>query len=152
MSKGAFIERDGGFFPMDDDGREIMTASKGKRVMLSVHVPRNIVHHRLLFYLINMLCEGGAWKGDREDLLDYLKIATRHVSTIIDPATGEVFYKTKSISFESMDQAAFRRFFDRAVFIACERLLPGQDGEALRDEINVAVEGDIGEQNYRSAA
>lgn len=127
---------------MDADGREIVAAAKGKRVMLNVHVARNIRHHRLLFYLISKLMDSGAWDGTKDGLLDYIKIATHHVSTLVGP-DGRTYFVPQSIAFESLDQAAFRRFFDRAVYVVCERLLPGYDWEALRDEITDAIDGNL---------
>lgn len=142
MSKAAFIERDGAFWPMDADGREIIASTKGKRCMVNVHVPRNLRHHRLFFYLVQKLLDGGAWHGTKESFEDYIKIATHHVRTVIEPGSGKVYFIPDSIDFASMDQPKFRRFFDRAIYVVCERLVPGQNWEALRDEIIEAVDGD----------
>ncbi len=143
MTKAAFAKINGALVPMDADGREFMAALiEGKRVMVSVHVARNVRHHRLLFGLMKMLTDGGAWQGNAEDLLDYLKIAARLVKTVVG-ADGQVYHVPQSIAFESMDQVAFNRFFERAVYVVCERLLPAQNWEALRDEIIEAVDGDV---------
>lgn len=143
MAKAAFMKRSGALVPMDNDGREMMAAMKeGRHVMVAVHTPRNVRHHRLLFLLMEMLIDGGAWGGSKDDLLDYLKIAARHVKTIIG-ADGKTYFVPRSIDFESMDQASFTRFFDRCLYVVCERLLPGQDWQALREEIATAAEGDL---------
>lgn len=146
MSRAAFIERNGGLYPMDADGEEIIKAMAGKKAMVNVHVPRNIRHHRLLFCLMKKLMDGGAWSGSKDDLLDYLKIATHLVRTLIDPADGKTYFVPESINFESMDQVAFARWFERVVYVVCQRLLPGHDWEELRDEIIDAVDGDLGQR------
>ena len=145
MSKAAFIERDGGLFPLDDDGREMVAAVKGKRVMVTAHAPRNLQHHRLLFALLRRICESGAWQGDEEGLLEWLKIGTHHVRTVVGP-DGKVYYVPESINFESMSQDKFRRFFDRAVYLICSRLLDREDWKWLRDEVSDAVDGGLTER------
>jgi len=145
MSKAAFMERDGGLFPMDNDGREMVAAVKGKRVMASFHAPRNIRHHRLLFALLRRVSESGAWQGDEDTLLDWLKIGTHLVRTVVGP-DGKVYYVPQSIAFESMSQDRFRAWFDRAIWLICTRLLGREDWEWLRDEISEAVDGGLTER------
>lgn len=143
MAKAAFIKRNGVLVPMDEDGRDLVAAMKdGRQVMVNVHPARSPRHHRLLFALLKLLVDGGAWQGDRDDLLDYLKIATHLVRTIVG-ADGTVYHVPKSIAWESMDQAAFARWFDRAIYVVCARLVPGQDWQALRDEIIESVDGPL---------
>jgi hypothetical protein len=91
------------------------------------------------------LIDGGAWGGSKDDLLDYLKIAARHVKTIVG-ADGKVHYVPLSIAFESLDQVAFNRIFDRFLYVVCESLLPGEDWEKLRDEIVKAADGDLSQR------
>lgn len=148
MTKAAFIERGGGLFPLDADGQEMVQAVKGKRVMVSAHAPRNLQHHRLLFALLRRICEAGAWDGTEETLLEWLKIGTSLVRTVVGP-DGKVYYVPDSISFESMSQDKFRRFFDRAVYLICSRLLGREDWEWLRDEVVEAVDGGLTEQAIR---
>lgn len=141
MAKAAFIARDGGFFPLDADGREMVAASRqNKPVMIHSHPARNPGHHRLLFALIRTMIEGGVWEGDEESLLDYIKYGVGHVRTSLGP-NGAVHTVPKSINYESMDQAAFRRFFDRACWLICHRLLRSDDWEALRDELVEMIDG-----------
>ncbi|MES0207881.1 DUF1367 family protein [Mesorhizobium sp. M0028] len=128
--------------PCDADGLEMLLAMKrGKEVLTEIHTPRNVRHHRMLFLLMRHVIDGGAWEGDEETLLDWIKYAVGHVKTSIDHL-GKVHYVPKSIAFVSMDQAAFLRFFERAVFAICHRLLDDAEGwEKLRDEIIEIVDG-----------
>lgn len=127
--------------PADDDGRELVASLKSmKDVMVDVHSPRNGRHHRLYFYLSKKLIDGGAWDGDQDALLEWMKYATGHIRTSIDHR-GNVHTVPRSIAFESMDQAQFTRWFNRVLFVICERLLPGKDWQELRDEVVEAVDG-----------
>lgn len=117
--------------PMDEDGQLLLAAWKiGKRVMVDVHVPRNPGHHRLMFAIFKMLADAGVWEGDMDAFLDWAKYATGWVRVTIDHR-GEAHTVPKSIAFESMDQTAFRDFFDRLMAAISERLLGG-DGDNMR--------------------
>ncbi|MBB3997250.1 DUF1367 family protein [Aureimonas pseudogalii] len=127
--------------PTDEDGRDMVRALKSmKDVIVDVHAARNPRHHRMLFLLFKKLEDGGAWEGDMDSLLDWMKFATGHVRTVIDH-NGQVHTVPKSIAFESMDQAQFSRWFSRVLFVICERLLQGHSWEALRDEIVEVTDG-----------
>jgi len=109
--------------PLDDEGLELLKSMKvGREVIAEIHSPRNPRHHRLLFVLRRRIIDGGAWEGDAEGLLDWIKYATGHVRTSVDH-NGNVHYTPKSIAFASMGQDKFNRFFDRAVYAICHRLL-----------------------------
>ena len=146
MTKASFIKRNGGLFPTGRDGEELLREwADGKECMVKVHVPRNIRHHRLLFALLNTIVDSGAWDGTTETLLDWCKIGTGHVRTIVGP-DGKTYFVPKSIKFESMAQDKFSRWFDRVIWLICDRLLDGQNWEGLRDEIYTAVDGGLSDQ------
>ena len=139
--------------PVTDEGRDQIAALQAdKQVMVHIHAPRNVRHHRMLFTLLNRIVEGGAWDGTPDTLLTWLKIRTGHIDTHIDAATGQAYFIPKSIAFESMAQDVFSRWFDRAVFLIAQHLLDGADWEALRDEIVTIVDGDQGRQAKEIAA
>jgi hypothetical protein len=141
MSKAVFVKRDGVLRPVDDQGLDILCSLKeGREVMVHIHAARNPRQHRLLFALLKMAIDGGAWEGDTDSLLDYIKFGVGHTRTSIDPA-GKVHIVPKSINYESMAQDAFRKFFDRAVWLVCHRLLANDNWELLRDEIVETVDG-----------
>jgi hypothetical protein len=146
MTKAAFIKRDGALWPMDDDGRELMASLRNDRqVVVNVHAPRNIRHLRLYFHLLNRVVKSGAWAGDKDTLEDWIKIGVHHVRIVVGP-DGKAHYVPKSIAVESMPQDEFRRFFDRAIYLICSKLLGREDWEWLRDEISEAVDGGLTER------
>lgn len=133
--------------PSTDEGREIIGAMKfGDEVMMHVHVPRNPKHHRMLFVLLRKVIDAGAWGDDQEALLDWVKMRCGLVERRVDAVTGNLYYRMKSISFESMGQEKFSRFFDRAVWHLSTKLLDNDDWQALRDEVAEIVDGDYGRQ------
>lgn len=151
MTKAAFIKVHGALVPNETEAILLMQAwPDGKELMVSLHVPRNIRHHRLLFALLNEVIEGGAWDGDTDDLLDWCKYGTSYVRTAVGP-DGQVHMVPKSINFESMPQDKFSRWFDRVIWLVCDRLLAGHDWEALRADIYIAIDGDLPER-LRNAA
>ena len=157
MSKAAFMKYGSILAPIDQEGRDIMDAlQNGKSVMVYVHPARNVRHHRMLFALLKKITEGGAWDGDTDSLLVWLKVHTRLVDTVILD-DGRVVYVPRSIAFESMSQDKFARWFDRAVYIISTRLLESEDWEGLRDGIVEIVDGEQGrrakelDERYRAA-
>lgn len=139
-----------GFIPMDDDGLEIVQAAtkSGKPVMISVHTARNTKHHRLLFAVFQKLVEGGVIDWDVDRFIDWAKSAAGLVETWWDHK-GRVQYRPKSISFESMSQDQFTRFFDRVIYQIFRRLLGDGRSEgwkAFRDEIVEMIDGDLGKR------
>jgi hypothetical protein len=145
MSKAVFTHEKLGpshvLAPVDEEGCELLEAlPTGKQVMVDVHAARNPKHHRLLFALFRMLMDGGAWEGDKDELLDRCKYAVGLVDWKIDHK-GKSWPVPRSIAFESMDQVSFNKFFDRVCYYVAQNLLGGEDWIALRDEIVNAVEG-----------
>lgn len=146
MTKATFIKQGIVLAPCDEDGREIMAAIKdGRQVIVHVHTARNPRHHRQLFLLLRKCIDAGAWEGDEESLLTWLKIGTGLVDTALGP-NGKPYYIPRSIAFESMAQDRFARWYDRAVFLISTRLLENDNWEALRDEIAEIVDGDLGKR------
>jgi hypothetical protein len=156
VTKAAFIVVQTGkgraLFPVDTDGDDVLAALKlEKPVIVHVHAARNPGHHRMLFAVFDLLRDSGAWEADMDGLLEWMKYATHLVRTSIDHK-GNVHVLPKSIAFESMAQDEFKRWFDRVIFVICQRLLPNYDGgwQALRDSIIEIVEGDL-QQRYNEA-
>lgn len=146
------MKRDGILRPVDDDGLEILINLKeDQQVMVNIHAARNPRQHRLLFALIKMVIDGGAWDGDTDSLLEYIKYGVGHVRTSIDP-DGVVHTVPASIKYESMPQDKFNRFFDRAVWLISSRLLANDNWEGIRDDVIEAVDGGLTERAKEYAA
>ena len=122
---------------------EVMQKWKiGDVVAATVRRPRSIQHHRKLFAMLNLVWEGSAIQDTYPSvdcLLDALKHAMGHVETFRS-IHGDVLMKPKSISFESMPQDEFNRFYDQAVEIIIQRLVPHLNREDLEARVMEMVQ------------
>jgi hypothetical protein len=106
-------------------------------VKIQVSIPRNVRHHRMFFALINIV-----WQAQREprafptreSLLDALKIATGHVREVVD-LQRRTHIVPDSIAFGRMDQIQFKEFFDSAINVILERILPGVGKKELEQQV-----------------
>lgn len=106
-------------------------------VKIQLSIPRNVRHHRMFFALINLVFEAQREPRQfptREALLDALKIAIGHVREVRG-IRGETYIVPDSISFGRMDQLQFREFFDSAVRVILEKILPGVERRDLEQQI-----------------
>lgn len=138
-----FIKRGKALIPADIQAEEwLNAASDGKEVLMSGRRPRNPRFHRLAFALMRLVMENdpeNRWLTEN-DLLEDLKKATRHVETHINGFTGVVEVRTRSISFASMDEFAFSRWFARAIYVLATEIL-NTVPDKLRDEVLQMVDG-----------
>lgn len=54
----------------------------GRQVIVEVRTARNPAHLRKFFKMLAMVVDSGAWDGDVESLLDWVKIRVGHVNRI----------------------------------------------------------------------
>lgn len=98
----------------------------GTPVKVKVTVPRNIKHHRKFFALLNLVFDSQPEPkmfATVDGLLDALKIATGHVREFRD-LHGNMHIVPSSISIGAMDQLKFEEFYNQAVNVILERVLP----------------------------
>ncbi len=136
-----------------EDGQAIedmASIKEGQRVKAVVTMPRNLRHHRLFFAMLHIILEAQPEPrtfGTEKELLETIKVAVGHIEpfyksvAVRNPETGKMEWtlirewKGAPIDFASMDQSEFRNFFDRAVSVILERILPNCPREGLEDEI-----------------
>lgn len=141
--KGTFVRYHNVLRPADEDGDEALRAMKeGQEVVVDVSPSRNPKFHRLFFKLLKLFVDNSDMFSSIDDALVAVKVACGEVETWIDPNTGQVYYIPRSIAFEKMDGARFRRLFDRAVFVICERWMTGMNADDLRREAYRLVDGE----------
>jgi len=107
------------------------TIKDGKDVLLRVFKPRNIDHHRKLFAILNCVCSNSETYQDVDELLTIVKIATGF-TTAVQGLDGKIYRIPKSISFASMPQDVFERFFKRATYALSQ--LSGIPEDVLLEE------------------
>ncbi|MDO9364644.1 MAG: hypothetical protein Q7T60_17080 [Sphingopyxis sp.] len=136
-----FIKRNGGLFPADADaGAGFAKMKDGAGYLVNVYRPRNLMHHRKLFALLNLVQDNTDRWPTVETLLDDLKISTGLFETRINAVTGIPYVVAKSISFASMKQDEFEQWFDRAVDLISKQVLD-MDREYLLAEIGDVLAG-----------
>lgn len=100
--------------------------------------PRNGKHHRKLFALLKLIAENSEVYNTTEKALIAVKLCAGYSEPSIDPRTGELIQVPRSISYESMGQEDFERFYNLALNGVLEFVLPQMDqstAERLMDQI-----------------
>lgn len=109
----------------------------GTSVRAVLTIPRNIKHHRLLFALLNTVYEAQPHPKRFPTVyhvLDALKEATGHVEEYID-IQGNIKFKPKSIDFANMCQIEFSQWFESAVDVILQYVLPNCEKAGLEEQI-----------------
>lgn len=108
-----------GLVPFGDDDYEQKKKLKiGEAYTVDVKVMRNVDFHRKYFAMISYAWEFLNEKEterfkNKECFRKYLEIAAGHCEVIYHPRMQEFVEIPKSISFSSMDNAAFSSLYDR---------------------------------------
>lgn len=112
-----FVRRVGNALHADGDESLLVLAELplGKTLHVTVKQPRNPKHHRLYFAICRRIADGVGSTAENVDEL--FRLATGHFETFHSKSQGEV-RRTKSISFSSMDQTAFKVHFEKCIATA----------------------------------
>ena len=136
----AFCKRDavGRLVAADGPSDEALRKLRFDKVLrVEVVQPRNVKHHRLYWALCHLVAEN--MDGvTAETVSDVLKIRTGHAN-VVRTIKGEVA-SPKSISFAAMDQTAFDAFFQDALRVVCDEVIPGLDSADLEREVKELIE------------
>jgi hypothetical protein len=121
---------------------QIDSLKEGAVVTARLTQARNIKHHRLWFALLQTVFGAQSLFPTLDEMHDAIKISIGHCEErkTIDGAT---YWHPKSISFYALDQQEFSQFFDRAVAIIIEKILPNASREDLEDRI-YEILGEVG--------
>lgn len=140
-----------GLVPVDQMGMEAMgKIAFGKNVKCVVTQPRNIKFHALFFALLNLVYINQDMYATLEGLLDAVKIAIGHCDELVT-LDGKLCMIPRSISWAEMDDLSFRDFFDRAVNIIIEKILPHTSKKDLEQEVFNLLKEPGPEQLMRTA-
>ena len=130
-----FMVRRGTFLmpesPIDGDLIEQYPAMKRLRVSLTQ--PRSVPHLRLYFAVLKLVAANMETTVTPEALHEWVKVKCG-VSVMIPLRSGAVDVVPGSIAFDKMDQDQFNRFFDSAMGLIVEHLIPGLSRRALEAE------------------
>lgn len=129
------MKRDGGVLrPYTDIDYELFKLIDTKRpVMVRIHQFRNPDHHRKLWALAAKVADFDRDFEDAEDAVEWAKLHIPGMHREYHMKDGKLVVRTKSINWASMDQVAFSRFYDRAVWLWSAKL--ECDPETLLDQL-----------------
>lgn len=125
MAKGVFKFEGGKARPIDYDAFLIASKYAGKDVFVTVTRPRNILHHRKFFALLNLLWETtpcGEIYPSRDGLRKAMTMAAGYVETI--PTKKGPREIPKSLAFEKMDQDEFNDLYAACIRLVLTEILP----------------------------
>jgi len=142
MAEGLFQVRLGALVPAEYDAAAVSlmkALNRGATVKVKVWTPRNLGHHKLFFAMLKIVCDNQEHFKNVDELLFALKIKLGLVDYV--QTKGGAYPMPQSISFASMDQAAFGKFFDDTVEFLVTEAIPGMDKEELLNEVRLMTGG-----------
>lgn len=120
------------------DGAEMPRLKLGSVVKVKITRPRNVMHHRKFYALMNLIFKNQEHYETLDDLVNIIKIATGHCH-VYRKKNGDALPVPRSIAFHNMDQTQFDDFYAKVIRLVRENIIPGLDDAALRSEIEDLV-------------
>jgi hypothetical protein len=134
--------------PIDRD--ELVKLPTGVDLAAAITRPRSGRHHRFFMALCQLVVDNNDYYLSVDQFLTWLKVRMGHVEEVVFH-NGQIWWQTKSISFEKMDQTEFREFFDRALDIILKDVLKGADKAELLAEVEMMLGYSIDEAAAQAA-
>ena len=106
----------------DETYEKVKQMAVGESIFMEWKPRRNYAFHKKLFALLNFVFDNQSHYKTQDNLLEVYKFKAGYFETIVTH-TGKKHYKAKSISFHSMDNEAFERFYSQAIDTSLE-LIP----------------------------
>ena len=131
--KGAKLE------PVTEVDRELLLdIPEGADLTVRVSRSRSPKQHRLFWALLQLIVDNHDYYKRPEQLLEWLKVRLGYVDETVWH-DGQVWFKTKSISFAAMGQDQFRQFFTMAIDLIIAEVVTGMDRDALLTEVSAMM-------------
>lgn len=122
----------------------------GKQVSATLRLARNVKHHRKFFAMLGVIYENQTRYPTSSHLLAVIKILTGHYDVF--PVRGKETFFVKSINFAAMDQIEFESFYNHAVNIILQEIIPGLDKQDLENRVlEILGDGLISKQNKQAS-
>lgn len=119
------------------DEEVLMSFPEGKDISASLNLPRSSKQHRLFWALLQQVCHNSDYYSKPEQLLLWIKIRLGYVESVKFHG-DQTWWVPKSISFNSMGQDEFGKFFNDSVDVICTEVIPGMDPKDLINEAELA--------------
>lgn len=149
MSGGEMVMRRSGdrLVPVTERDREILLEiPEGADLFVKTSRPRSPRQHRLFWALLQLVVDNHDYYKRPDQLLEWLKVRLGYVDQTVWH-DDQVWWKTKSISFASMGQDEFRKFFSQSVDVIVTEVIEGLDRDALLHEVSQMM-GENVEKHY----
>lgn len=121
----------------ETDEEAIRAYRVGDVIKAKVSKPRNGKHHRLGMMLLQAVFDNQDRYTSFDAFLNEVKVLTGHCETHIS-VSGQAYFVTKSISFESMDEIEFRRWKNEALTAVFQHFTPYMN-ESDRNRIETYI-------------
>lgn len=141
MSGGAIIMRRKAakLEPVTEVDRELLLEiPEGADLTVRVSRSRSPRQHRLFWALLQIVVDNHDYYKRPEQLLEWLKVRLGYVEETVWH-DGQVWFRTKSISFASMGQDQFRKFFTESLDVITAEVIEGIDREAILTEMSMML-------------
>jgi len=126
------------FVPEDERALEILEGlNDGDKVLMWVHKARYPEHHKLAWAVFQKIAD--ATGQTAENIALWLKLETGRFD-YVQLVDGRVIENPHSLKFESMSQAEFQLFWNDALEIVKDKVLPGVD-EAVFNDLRNMISG-----------
>jgi len=126
------------FVPEDERALEILEGlNDGDKVLMWVHKARYPEHHKLAWAVFQKIAD--ATGQTAENIALWLKLETGRFD-YVQLVDGRVIENPHSLKFESMSQADFQLFWNDALEIVKDKVLPGVD-EAVFNDLRNMISG-----------
>lgn len=137
--KGAKLE------PVTEVDRELLLdIPEGADLTVRVSRSRSPKQHRLFWALLQLVVDNHDYYKRPEQLLEWIKVRLGYVEETVWH-DGQVWFKTKSISFAAMGQDQFKQFFTMAVDLIVTEVIADMDRDALLAEVSAIMGENVGQ-------
>ena len=126
--KISVIKSSGAFYPIGDESTELMKSLENKEYVISLTTHRNNKFHRLAFSLLNMIFDNQDGFTNFDIFREWITMKAGYVITGVAP-NGTTVFMAESLSFESMPQEKFERWYSSVIDVAIKQY--GMDEEML---------------------
>ena len=133
------LEKHGGVLipSLPEDELALERIKRGQIVETELKRPRNAKFHKKYFALLGIVLENTKYDTN-EQLLHLIKLKLGHYETIIN-TNGKVIYIPKSISFSSMYDDDFNKFYNNTVNIVLRDFLTNWQDSDIQNAIDQVV-------------
>jgi hypothetical protein len=135
MADLIMVKRLGALRPADDASEEFLNGlPPGELIKVKISRSRNLQQHRKFYALLQIVFQNQSIYPTIDALLAVIKITLGHCDIVKLP-DGQMAPVVKSISFASMPQDDFNRFYSQTVDLVLQHFLAGIERTELEREI-----------------